>query len=199
MKHKTIINQNRDYHMLLFFLILLVCGFAMGIFLSRYIDMSDTNNMNSYLSVLIDKANPNQYFISQFMIGSLMTLLVVLLGTSLCGFPLISFLIYTKGVQIGFSCVLFVATYSFKGILGIIMVFLPQIILDLISFYLISHFCLFSSMNLVHASISSATINLKQYCNKLLNVVFVCLLLIFVASYFKSTIGIELIKLFENL
>lgn len=199
MKYKKFKYQNSDYHMLLFFLILLCCGIMMGIFLSRYIDMGDTNNMNSYLSVLIDKANPNQYFISQFMIGTLTIILVVLLGTSLCGFPLISFLIYTKGVQIGFSCVLFIFTYSFKGILGILMVLLPQLILDILSFYFIAHHCLFSSMNLVHTSITTSTIPIKQYCNKLLNVVILCFLLVVVSSYFKSTIGIELIKLFENL
>lgn len=188
-----------DYHMMLFFMILLVFGFAMGLFLSKYIDINDKDSLSTYMSVLIDKANPNEYFQSQFMIGTISIILVVLLGTSLCGFPLISFLIYTKGVQIGFSCALFVLSYSYKGILGIIMVFLPQTLLDIVAFYVTTHFCLYFSMNLVHSTITTTTIPLKSKTNKLLNLLFVSFLLIFVSSYFKSTIGIELIKIFENL
>lgn len=188
-----------DYHMMLFFMILLVFGFAMGLFLSKYIDIADKDSLNTYMSVLIDTANPNDFFLSQFMIGTLSIVLVVLLGTSLCGFPLISFLIYTKGVQIGFSCALFVLSYSYKGILGIMMVFLPQTFLDIVAFYVTTHFCLYFSMNLVHATITSATIPLKSKLNKLLNLLFVSFFLIFVSSYFKSTLGIELIRLFENL
>lgn len=188
-----------DYHMMLFFMILLIFGFAMGLFLSKYIDINDKDSLSTYMSVLIDKANPNEFFQSQFMIGTISIILVVLLGTSLCGFPLISFLIYTKGVQIGFSCALFILSYSYKGILGILMVFLPQTLLDIIAFYVTTHFCLYFSMNLVHSTITTSTIPLKSKTNKLLNLLFVSFLLIFVSSYFKSTLGIELIKIFENL
>lgn len=188
-----------DYHMMLFFMILLVFGFAMGLFLSKYIDINDKDSLSTYMSVLIDKANPNEYFQSQFMIGTISIILVVLLGTSLCGFPLISFLIYTKGVQIGFSCALFILSYSYKGILGIIMVFLPQTLLDIVAFYVTTHFCLYLSMNLIHSTITTTTIPLKNKTNKLLNLLFVSFLLIFVSSYFKSTLGIQLIKIFENL
>ncbi|NBK97697.1 MAG: stage II sporulation protein M [Erysipelotrichia bacterium] len=191
--------KKADYHMMLFFMILLTFGFAMGLFLSKYIDIADKDSLTTYMSVLIDKANPNDFFLSQFMIGTISILLIVLLGTSLCGFPLISFLIYTKGVQIGFSCALFILSYSYKGILGIIMVFLPQTILDVIAFYVTTHFCLYFSMNLINASITTATIPLKNKCNKLLNLLFVSFIFIFISSYFKSTLGIELIRVFENL
>ncbi|NCC55570.1 MAG: tRNA(Ile)-lysidine synthetase, partial [Erysipelotrichia bacterium] len=92
-----------------------------------------------------------------------------------------------------------ILSYSYKGILGIIMVFLPQTILDVIAFYVTTHFCLYFSMNLINASITTATIPLKNKCNKLLNLLFVSFIFIFISSYFKSTLGIELIRVFENL
>lgn len=206
MNHRISIYRNtkkrkvlNDYILMLFFLILISTGFVMGLYLSKYIEVSDQNMLTSYMSVLIDKTNPNDFFVTQFMLATFSIILIVLLGSSLCGFPMISFFIYTKGAQIGFSCALFISTYSYKGILGIIMVFLPQTILDIIAIYIISHFSLYFSISLVKSSISTCSIPLKNKINQLLNILFVCFFLIFVSSYFKSTLGIELIRLFENL
>lgn len=199
MKRKYTQNGSEFFHMLLFFIILLTSGFLIGLVLSRYIDLQDSDTLNSYMSILVKEGNVNNYFISQFMIGALSIILVILLGTSLCGFPLISFMIFTKGVQIGFSCALFIITYSFKGILGIVLVFIPQIILDVIAFYIVCQYCLHFSIQISQASITSATIPMKKKVNKLLNVVLISFILIFISSYFKATLGIEFIKFFENL
>lgn len=188
-----------DYPIFLYFMILIVSGFIMGIFLSKYIDTNDTFSINNYLSVLINDAQSKEYFVSQFMIGTFSIFTVVLFGTSLFGIPLISLLIYSKGVQIGFSCALFIVAYSFKGILGILIVFIPQTLIDLLSFYMITHFCLLFSMNLVHCSISTSVIPLKIRINKLLNILIFCFILIIVSSYLKSTLGIQLIKIFKKL
>lgn len=199
MKYKKWKMMKADYQMMTFFTILIICGFFIGLVLSKYINMEDSSQLSSYMSVLIDKANPNMYFNSQFMIGTLMILILVLLSTSIAGFLLISFIIFSKGVQIGFSCALFIVTYSYKGILGIIMVFLPQTLLDLIAFYLVSHFCLYQALQLLHATITTSIFPLKTKLNQILNIIFISFILILSSSYFKATIGIELIKLFENL
>lgn len=193
------VKNKNEYHILLYFTILLSCGFIMGLFLSKYIDIKDSENMSSYLTILINDTNVKNYFISQFMIATISTFSIILLGTSLLGLPMISFLIYTKGLQIGFSCILFIYSYSFKGIVGILMIFLPQTLLDLVSFYMITHFCLIFSLNLVHSCTTNTIIPLKIRINKLLNVLIVCFILILASSYFKSTLGIQLIKLFEKL
>ena len=55
------------------------------------------------------------FFINQFFLGIVLIVVVFLFGTSLAGIPIISFIVFTKGVQIGFSCALFLYTYQFKG------------------------------------------------------------------------------------
>ena len=197
MKHKKF--DYSKHSLFIFISVLLICGFILGLFLSKYIDINDTFSINNYLSVLINDADAKEYFISQFMIGTFSIFTVVLFGTSLFGIPLISFLIYTKGAQIGFSCALFIISYSFKGILGILIVFIPQTLIDLLSFYMITHFCLLFSLNLVHCSISTSMIPIKTRINKLLNILILCFLLIILSSYLKSTLGIQLIKIFEKL
>lgn len=196
MKYK---NYKADYHMLIYFIILLISGIVMGLYLSRYININDTNGLHSYLSVMMENMSPHNYFISQFMIGTITILLVMLLGTSICGFPLISFLIYSKGLQIGFSCSLFLMTYSYKGILGILIVFIPEIIIDIIAFYIASHASLYLSLNLIHVATTTSKLPLKAKINAILNVMIISILLTLVSSYFKSTLGIELIRLFQKL
>ena len=59
-----------------------------------------------------------QLFINQFFWASWLIVVVFLFGTSLAGIPIISFNRLYQGVQIGFSCALFLYTYQFKGVLG---------------------------------------------------------------------------------
>lgn len=191
--------EKMDYNILIYFNILLISGLVLGLYLSKYININDTNGLNSYLSVMMDGLNPNNYFVSQFMIGTITILLVTLLGTSICGFPLISFFIFSKGMQIGFSCILFLLTYSYKGILGIIIVFIPEILIDIIALYIASQASLYLSLSMIHSVTTTTIMPLKNKINIMLNVILVSILLIFVSSYFKSTIGIELIKIFKNL
>lgn len=199
MRYKYKGKRSADFHMLMFFIILLVSGFLIGLVLSGYITLEESDILNSYMSILVKEGNVNNYFVSQFMIGTLSILLVILLGTSLCGVPFISFMIFTKGVQIGFSCALFIITYSFKGILGILIVFIPQIILDVVAFYVVCQYCLHFSMQITTSCLTTTSISLKKKLNKLLNVVLISIVCIFISSYFKATLGIEFIKFFENL
>ena len=110
----------------------------MGIILSNYIDVNDIQNLSAYLTTIDSNVNKYDYFISQFFLGILFILFVFLLGTSIAGIPIISFVVFTKGLQIGFSCALFVATYQMKGIVGILLTLLPQVVFDLLATFLIS-------------------------------------------------------------
>ena len=197
MKHKKF--DYSKHSLFIFISVLLICGFILGLFLSKYIEIKDTNNMNYYLSILIDETNPKSYFTTQFMIGSITILSIALLGTSIIGIPFIAFLIFTKGLQVGYSCALFLLTYSYKGIIGILIVFLPQITIDLITFYFISHFSLLFSINLIYGCTNKKCIPIKTRLNKMLNVLLLTIILIIVSSYFKSTVSIGLIKLFKSL
>ena len=106
----------KKYHNVYLFIAILVgCGILMGIIVSNYIDVSDIKSLSSYLTTIDSGVDKYDYFVSQFFSGIVFILFVFLLGTSLIGIPIISFIAFTKGMQIGFSCALFVYTYHLKG------------------------------------------------------------------------------------
>lgn len=183
--------------MYLYIAILLCFGMLMGILLSNFIDVSDVKHLSSYLTTIDTGVNKYDYFISQFFIGILFILFVFLLGTSIAGIPMISFVVFTKGLQIGFSCALFVVTYHLKGVAGIFLTLLPQTIFDLLATFLISASAIQFSMYIVYSCTNRERLNGKKLANSILNDIFICFIIMLIGSYLKSTIVIECIKLFN--
>lgn len=169
----------------------------MGIILSNYIDVNDIQNLSAYLTTIDSNVNKYDYFISQFFLGILFILFVFLLGTSIAGIPIISFVVFTKGLQIGFSCALFVATYQMKGIVGILLTLLPQVVFDLLATFLISASAIQLSMYIVYSCTNRERLDFRKLFNTVLNDIFICFLIMLVGAYLKSTIVIEFIKLFN--
>ncbi|MEF9919878.1 MAG: stage II sporulation protein M [Erysipelotrichaceae bacterium] len=181
----------------LFLMILMISGFISGIFFSRYINLTDMKEFSSYLTYMNQGIDKYTYFVHQFLIGILYCLGVFLLGTSLLGIPMIAFLAFSKGLQIGFSCALFVYTYHLKGLAGIFLTLFPQVLLDLASTFLISAAAIQLSMYIVYSCSNREKLNFKKLCNSILNDIFISFVIVLIAAYLKSTIVIELIKVFN--
>ncbi len=177
--------------------ILILFGFLMGIFLSRFIDNNDIHSLSAYLTTINQIEDAYTAFVSQFFTGILFVLLVFFLGTSIIGIPFIAFIIFTKGLQIGFSCALFLASYQLKGIVGIIMTLAPQVLLDLVSTCLIAASAIQLSMYLIYSTSNRDRLNFKTLTNSILNDLCICFLFVLIAAYAKSTLLVELIKLFN--
>ena len=149
------------------------------------------------LTTIPENVEAYGYFINQFFLGIVLIVVVFLFGTSLAGIPIISFIVFSKGVQIGFSCALFVCTYQFKGILGIFLTLVPQVFFDLLALYLISASAIQCSMYICYSTTNRERLDIRKLMNSLLNDIIICFLLVLVGSYLKSTLGIEFIKLFN--
>lgn len=188
----------KKYHNVYLYIGILVgCGILVGILLSNYIDVNDSKTLSSYLTTIDSGVNKYDYFIGQFFSGIVFITFVFLLGTSIIGIPIISFIAFTKGLQIGFSAALFVCTYHLKGIVGILLTLLPQVAFDLIATFLISASAIQLSMYLVYSTTNRERLDYKKLVNSVLNDIFICFLIMLVGSYLKSTIVIEFIKLFN--
>lgn len=191
--------RKQVYQPFIFFNILIICGFIIGIYLSKHITQLDQSNLHNYMSVLIDIEGYENYFVNQFMMQFIIVLILMLLSTSYIGVPIIAFIIYSKGLQLGFSCSLFIYTYGFKGILGIFIVFIPQMLLDICAFYISSIYCSECAKYTYRCTISNSAIQYQKLINKTLSILIICIILIFISSYFKASIGIECIKFFQNI
>ena len=182
-----------------FLLILLIFGMITGVLLSRWISASDVERLSSVLlTTVITSVEPQAFFTSQFVTNILFLLAVACLGFSLAGIPLIGFIFFTKGVQIGFSCILYVLTYQLKGIVGIILTLIPQVLFDLIALFLVSVISIEISYALVRKCLGyeSEHFSLTGLINSRLNVLIFSLLLVLFSSWIKSTLVIQLMEIF---
>lgn len=196
-KHKYQGFLRKYRHVYLYIAILVSCGMVVGILCSNYIDVSDTQSLSSILTTLDTSVSKYEYFIGHFFQGILCILFVFLLGTSIIGIPIISFIVFTKGLQIGFSCALFVCTYHLKGLVGIAMTLLPQVIFDLLVTFLICASAIQLSMYLVYTTTSKEKLDMKKLINSVLNDVIICFIIVLIGSYLQSTLVIEFIKIFN--
>ena len=120
----------------LFFTILLIGGVITGMVLVEQFENTETTYFLSYLfEPMNDK---KEFFKIQFTTNILILICIFFLGFSVIGIPFISFFIFTKGVQIGLSSTLLILTYEWKGIFGIILTIIPQILFELVAYYIIA-------------------------------------------------------------
>lgn len=197
--------RKRKYHgflrkyqnVYIFIAILITSGFFMGIFLSQYIDAKDISSLSGYLTTIDQNSDAYTSFVNQFFVSILFILFVFLLGTSIIGIPLLSFLIFTKGLQIGFSCALFVCSYQLKGLLGIMLTLLPQVVLDLLVTFLITASAIQLSMYLIYSTTNKERLDFKKLANSILNDICICFAIVLAASWLKATLLVELIKIFN--
>lgn len=188
----------KKYHnVYLYIAVLIGCGMIAGSIMSSCIDVSDTQYLSSFLTTIDSNVSKYDYFASEFFLGILFILLIFFLGTSIVGIPVISFVVFTKGLQIGFSAALFVVTYNLKGIVGIIMTLFPQVFFDLLATFLISASAIQLSMYLIYATSNREKLDFRKLSNSVLNDILICFVILLVGSYLKSTLVIECIKLFN--
>lgn len=181
-------------HVYLFIGILLIAGFAAGLYFSKTIDINDMKDFTSYMNSMSDTSTS---FSGQFLSGILFILFVFLLGTSIIGIPFISFIVFTKGMQIGFSCALFVYTYQLKGIAGIILTLFPQVVVDCLATFLISASAIQLSMYLIISCSNREKLDFRKLFDSILNDLIICFLMVIVEAYIKADLIIQLVKLFN--
>ena len=183
----------------LFISILLLSGMVVGGLFSIFINVNDVTAFSAYLSAVNESVDKYVFFIEQFGSSIAFVGIVLLLGSSVIGIPLISFILFSKGLQIGFSCALFIYTYSLKGVIGILIALLPQVLFDVIISFLASACGIQLSLYLMHTTISKDRLDMRRLCNQLLSNLCVISIFVLIGAYMKSTVVIELIRLFNLL
>lgn len=187
--------HNKTYS---FLSILVVSGFFCGVLLTRWLDGNDIELLSKYLITIPSSSlDMKSFFSTQIVLNSAFIIIIYLLGLSMIGIPFIAFVMFTKGVQIGFSCALFWHAYQFKGIVGIIMTLFPQIIFELVAYTLICKTAIEFSLSLLYCLFHSKTLPILSVLNHTLTDLIISLLLILIATFLKSTVIIYLMKLFS--
>ena len=181
----------------LFFTILLIGGVITGMVLVEQFENTETTYFLSYLfEPMTDR---KEFFKIQFTTNILILIFIFFMGFSLIGIPFISFFIFTKGVQIGLSSTLLILTYEWKGIFGIILTIIPQIIFDLIAYYIIAIVAFEVSNTLIKTVFHhNTTIKFKKLFNYCMNDLLLASVLIYISCYVKVTLVQYLIQIFTK-
>ena len=181
----------------LFFTILLIGGVATGIVLVEQFENTETTHFLSYL--FEPMSNIKEYFKIQFTTNILILICIFLLGFSVIGIPFISFFIFTKGVQIGLSSSLLILTYEWKGIFGIILTIIPQVLFELIAFYIVAIVAFEVSYTLIKTIFQQNTsIKFKKLFNYCMNDLLIASLLVYISCYMKVTLVQYFIQIFTK-
>lgn len=169
----------------LFNLGILVGGFIFGSFLYKHLDTAKLASLNDFMSFVlsIDYIKDPAMIQANLLSNLFLMSIVFVLGLSLLGIPLLALILFSKGLQIGFS---FMQVYALKGIVGILLSLIPFVFLELVSYLLICAVAYEISLSLwLTCFIKKQTLSLKSVLNHFLNYILLTLILILISTLFK--------------
>lgn len=182
-------NHLKTYRFIyLFNLGLLIAGFSFGCLIFTKQDSKSLEKLNELMHSVLSLSYIQDPAMIQSHLASNVFLVftVFFLSLSLLGIPLLSFILFTKGLQVGFSCMLYIETYALKGIAGIILTLIPFVFFELIAFLLLCAVAYEVSISLwLTCFIKRQTLSLKSVLNHLLNYTLMALGLVLFAILFK--------------
>lgn len=182
----------------LFIFILLFGGSIIGIIGTKFINTEYLNQLDGILLPLNETYDLYSTFIFQFTLQFTYILIILVLGTSILGTILISLILFTKGFQIGLTCMMFIYTYELKGILGIILTLIPQVILDISPIIIIALFSIESSNHIMYSCMNGLKLKISNELNKGLNYSLTSIFVALITSFLKVTLIIMLIRFFNQ-
>lgn len=183
---------------MIFIFILLIGGILIGIFGSKLLDMEVLNQLDVILIPMNDSYDLYSTFIFQFVLQVIYIFIILILATSLLGSVLIAFIIFTKGFQIGLTCMMFIYTYELKGILGIVLTLIPQVFIDMLPIIIISLFSIEMSNRILYTCLNNHRIKLENELNQGLNYFIYSLISALISSFLKVTLIVMLIRFFNQ-
>lgn len=183
---------------LIFIYLMLLGGCVSGVLGSMILSHESLSQLDVFLIPVSENIQTYETFLSVFFIQVLFVFCIALVGTSLMGLFILAFVLFVKGIQAGMTCMMFIFTYQLKGVLGIGLTLIPQLILDLLPILIIAVFAIDCSSHIMYACVNHTKLNIKNELNKGLNHLIVAFVCVLICSYLKATLIIGLIRFFNQ-
>lgn len=190
--------KKKHQNQLIFILIVLFGGIICGLIGGILLKADDLNQLDNILLPMNDSIALYETFIFQFSIQMIYILGILILGTSLFGTIFISLVLFTKGFQIGLTCMMFIYTYELKGLLGIILTLIPQVVLEMMPIIIIALYAIECSNHVLYSWLHSNRFNSIHEINTGLNYLIISSITALISSYLKATLIIMLIRFFNR-
>lgn len=189
----------------IFILSIIILGITLGSIFSTIITQNDQNLIIEKIKLFITNINNNSLntiisFKNSISINLIYIFIIWILGMTLIGIPINTFLLFIKNFILGFSLSSFILTYNYKGIIlsSIYLIFgeiLTIIILSILTIYSI----IFSSKLLKHIFKNNTPNEIPKYLKNYSLIFVISIILSLISSISESFLVPTLIKLIINL
>ena len=168
-----------------------IIGIIGGSIFITILSKSDQAMVNDYVKNFIKNIDNIDYI--SYIINSLLTHLIFIisiwvLGISIIGIPIIIFMYFSKLFTLGFSLSSFILVYKTKGLLMIIIYFIPHQLLNIGIYTLITLYAIKISNNLIYSIFNKKEVRFKKIMNKYIYILVVCLIGIIISVLYENII-----------
>ena len=184
----------------LFMLVLLILAIIMSsifvINLSYQDKLLVINKMkNLFIIKDIDYFN---VILNSFLTNFIYISLIVILGLSIIGIPLILFIYFVKIFIMGFTLSAFFVTFKIKGLVGALIYLIPIQLLIMISIFIVSIYSINFSFNLLKEIKKGNSFNYKKFFRQYIFIYLISIGMILISSLLEGFYLINIFKLFSS-
>lgn len=189
----------------IFILSIIILGIILGSIFSTIITQNDQNLVIEKIKLFITNISDNSLntitsFKNSISINLIYIIIIWILGMTLIGIPINTFLLFIKNFILGFSLSSFILTYSYKGlILSSIYLIFGELLTIVILSILTTYSIIFSSKLLKHIFKSNISNEIPKYLKNYSLIFVISIILCLISSISESFLVPTLVKLIIKL
>ena len=196
LKNAIVINKK----MIICLIVIVLVGIITGSLLVAVLNESDKNLVTEYINTFFNNIKDNKLNYIDTLKNSIisnMSLIIViwLLGISIIGVPIITFLYFCKSFILGFSLSSIIMHYKIKGCLIAFLYIFPHQIINIIMLTILMTYALSLSFKLISSFFKKKTIDFKIIMKKYLVILLFSLLISIISSLLEVFLMPKLIKM----
>ena len=196
LKNAIVINKK----MITCLIVIVLVGIITGSLLVAVLNESDKNLVTEYINMFFNNIKDNKLNYIDTLKNSIisnMSLIIViwLLGISIIGVPIITFLYFCKSFILGFSLSSIIMHYKIKGCLIAFLYIFPHQIINIIMLTILMTYALSLSFKLISSFFKKKTIDFKIIMKKYLVILLFSLLISIISSLLEVFLMPKLIKM----
>lgn len=202
LKDNKYINSLRESKFFIICLAVLLLGMFTGAVSVNLLSDSSSGIIESLFKAFLDFRTDSSFlriFLSAFVSGMIYVFVICLSSFGVCGFPIIPFLLFVRGVGSCAVAGVLYRDYSLQGIAFANLILLPSaLITDFILLYLSNEgFKLSSKFYGIIKDVSARGIEIRPECIRMLRVTLISILCISAASLIEAAFSVSFIKFFN--
>lgn len=189
----------------IFILSIIILGIILGSIFSTIITQNDQNLVIEKIKLFITNISDNSLntitsFKNSISINLIYIIIIWILGMTLIGIPINTFLLFIKNFILGFSLSSFILTYSYKGlILSSIYLIFGELLTIIILSILTTYSIIFSSKLLKHIFKSNIPNEIPKYLKNYSLIFVISIILCLISSISETFLVPTLVKLIIKL